>query len=114
MDQKERDCQKEYDIGGNDEEDTVCPTATIQPTNVNPQHSVQMTKSILNDCRNLPPLATPDHEIELVETMSGKGSITGVAGHSHVKPITICLVLLSMWVMVVLIMHLDKKVIFSL
>ena len=36
---------------------------------------------------------------------------SGVCGHNPVKLTTICLVALSMWIMVVLIMHLDKKVI---
>jgi hypothetical protein len=63
-------------------------------------------------------LATPDPDIQLAEPESGKSSILvktkyyGLCGHNPVKLTTICLVALSMWIMAVLIMHLDKKVIF--
>merc|ERR1712098_429730 len=57
----------------------------------------------------LPPLATPDPEIELAESQSGKRNSSGVCGQNPAKITTICLVILSMWIMLVLIMHLDKK-----
>jgi len=62
-------------------------------------------------------LATPDPDIQLAECESGKASVWGVArpggqsvcGPRPAKLTTICLAVLSIWVMVVLIIHLDKK-----
>ena len=58
----------------------------------------------------VPPLATPDPEIELAESQGKKRHNSGVCGHNPAKISTICLGILFMWVMLVLIMHLDKKV----
>ena len=53
---------------------------------------------------HLPPLATPDPEIELAESEGKKRN------NNPAKISTICLGILFMWIMLVLIMHLDKKV----
>ena len=58
---------------------------------------------------HLPPLATPDPEIELVESQEKMRHNSGVCGHNPAKISTICLGILFMWVMLVLIMDLDKK-----
>ena len=73
----------------------------------NPQHVHQ------------PRLATPDPDIQLAESECGQGSVQSdrhlssihsVCGPKPVKLTLVCLVMLSIWAMVVLIMHLDKKV----
>eukprot|EP00092_Neocalanus_flemingeri_P083174 GFUD01104354.1.p1 GENE.GFUD01104354.1~~GFUD01104354.1.p1 ORF type:complete len:317 (-),score=126.24 GFUD01104354.1:63-1013(-) len=65
-----------------------------------------------------PHLATPDPDIQLAESECGKGSVQAVhrssihsvCGPKPAKLTIICLVLLSIWAMVVLIVHLDRKV----
>merc|ERR1719154_383384 len=64
-----------------------------------------------------PRLATPDPDIQLAESECGKASVWAVArpgshsvcGPRPAKLTTICMVVLSIWVMVVLIIHLEKK-----
>jgi hypothetical protein len=79
-------------------------------------HSCNSTQPISDQIKRFTPLASPDPEIQLAKPESGKSNIlvktkSGVCGHNPVKLTTICLVALSMWIMVVLLMHLDKKVI---
>ena len=62
-----------------------------------------------------PPLATPDPDIQQAESECGKGSVltvtkSSLCGHNPAKLTTICLVVLLIWIMVVFIVHLDKKV----
>ena len=94
----------------------ISDSSPATPSHIPRLQRCNPTQPITDQTKIFPPLATPDTDIQLVEPESGKSSIlvktkSGVCGHNPVKLTTICLVALSMWIMVVLLMHLDKKVI---
>jgi len=134
-DQREEECEEEDEKEGKEEEmsllgvedSQVCPPVQIVISDrrnsgpaviiPNPSHQLHVvTPSLCPSTHNSDPdiqLARPDNEkVWSVATLppTHLSSIQSVCGPKPAKLTTICMAMLSIWAMVVLIIHLEKKV----